>query len=77
MSLLLQQQQQQPFCGPLSVNNSVIGIGVVIRLESGENYMHTVQLMLLPPIICCFIKIQIWLNLSDASLPTLFWKRDR
>jgi len=31
---------------------------MVICLESGAHGLHMVQLMPLPPIICCFIKIQ-------------------
>jgi len=34
------------------------GTGVVIRLERGANDLHTVQLMSMPPIVFCFIKIQ-------------------
>jgi len=33
-------------------------VGVVICLERGANDLHMVQLMPLPPIISCFIKIQ-------------------
>jgi len=34
------------------------GAGMVISLERGANDLHMVQLMPLPPIISCFIKIQ-------------------
>jgi len=36
--------------------------GMVISLERGANDLHMVQLMPLPPIISCFIEIQIGLT---------------
>jgi len=41
--------------------------GMVICLQQGANYFHMVQLMPLPPIISCFIKIQ-----NDLSFWCLF-----
>jgi len=43
---------------------------MVICLEQNANDLHTVQLMPLPPIISCFIKIQkgfhFWCQLTQA-----------
>jgi len=51
---------------------------MAVCLERGANDLHMVQPMSLPPqFISCFIKIQIGLDLSGASLPRLSWKRGR
>jgi len=48
---------------------------MVICLEQGANDLHMVLLMPLPPIISCFIKIQIRLTfLADTGLPRFSWK---
>jgi len=48
------------------VKTEWLGIGMVICLELGANDVHMVQLMPLPPIISCFIKIQ-------NGLPFWWW----
>jgi len=45
------------------------GVGMVICLEQGASGMHMVQLMPLPPIISCFIKIQIGLTVLVSAYP--------
>jgi len=44
---------------------------MVICLKRGENKLHMVQLMPLPPIISCFIKIQnglpFWCQLTEEK----------
>jgi len=42
---------------------------MVICLERGANELHIVQLMLLPPIISCFVKIQIYLTFLLPAYP--------
>jgi len=50
------------------VNNWVWwGVGVVICLERGANDLHMVQLMPLPPIVSCFIKIQTGLTFLSPA----------
>jgi len=42
---------------------------MVICLDQGANDLHMVQLMPLPPIISCFIKIQIGLTFVLPAYP--------
>ena len=42
---------------------------MVICLERGANDLHIVQLMPLPPLVSCFIKIQIGLTFLVPAYP--------
>jgi len=48
---------------------------MVICLKRGANYLHIVQLMPLPPIISCFIKIQKGLPFSCRLTKVVLEKR--
>jgi len=55
-----------------SIRHEWWGAGMVISLEWGAENLHVVQLMSLPPIISCFIKIQndipLWCRLTPVVL---------
>ena len=70
LTLLVGQQE-----GVRPVKTDWWGTGMVICLEWGANDLHMVQLMPLPPIISCFIKIQNGLPFSCHLAQVVLEKR--
>jgi len=68
--LLVGHQELHPACKRPS--DEAMAWCVVNCLEQGANDLHMVQLMALPPIISCFIKVQnsfaFWCRLTEAVL---------